>query len=81
MKLVLGLNQGFYTLSQFRFFLWVDLDKEYMKLDIGKVVDHMTRESCIPIDSVKRENDYSSLFLKTGAYIDSNKTNPTYLVG
>ena len=32
-----------------------------MKLDIGKIVDHMTQESYIPTDSVKSDNDYSSL--------------------
>ena len=32
-----------------------------MKLDVGKVVDNMTRGSCIPIDSVKSSDDYSSV--------------------
>ena len=42
----------------------------------------MTRWSCIPIDSVKSSDDYSSFIhnIKAGAYIDSDKTNPTYLV-
>ena len=42
------------------------------------VVDNMTQESCIPIDSMKSSDDYSSLFhnIATGAYIDSDKTNP-----
>jgi len=42
-----------------------------MKLDIGKVVDHMTRESCIPTNSLKRGNDYSSLVhsIGTGALL------------
>jgi len=42
----------------------------------------MTWESCIFIDSVKSSDDYSSLIqnIGTGAYIDSDKTNPTYLV-
>jgi len=52
-----------------------------MKLDVGKIVDHMTRGSCIPFDSVKRGDDYSSLVHGTGAYTDLDKTNPTYLVG
>jgi len=54
-----------------------------MKVDIGKVYDHMTRRSCIPTDSVKSGDDYSSFIhnIVTGAYIDSDKTNPTYLVG
>ena len=32
-----------------------------MKQDVGKVIDHMTQESCIPTDSVKSGDDYSSL--------------------
>jgi len=42
----------------------------------------MTRGSCIPTDSVKSGDDCSSLVHKigTGVYIDSNKTNPAYLV-
>jgi len=57
-------------------------EKEYMKLDVGKVVDYMTRGSCIPTDSVKSDDDCSSLVysIGTGAYIDSDKTNPAYLV-
>ena len=42
-------------------------------------VDNMTRGNYIPIDSVKSSDDYSSLV--TGACIDSDKTNPTHLVG
>ena len=51
-----------------------------MKLDVGKVVDNMTLGSCIPIDSVKDSDDYSSLVhgIGTGACIDSNKTNPAH---
>jgi len=47
------------------------------------VVEHMTRESCIPIDSVKSDDKYSNLIHNTGIgdNIDSNKTNPAYLVG
>ena len=54
-----------------------------MKLDVGKVVDHVTRLNCIPTDSVKRGDDYFSLIhsIGTGAYIDSDKTNLAYLVG
>jgi len=50
----------------------VDLDKEYIKLDIGKVVDHIIWESCTPTDSVKSEDDCSSLVhnIGIGAYID-----------
>ena len=53
-----------------------------MMLDVGKVIDNMTRESCIPIDSVK-SGDYSSLIhsIRTGAHIESDKTNLTYLLG
>ena len=35
--------------------------KEYMKLGVGKVVNNMTRESCIPIGFVKSSDNYSSL--------------------
>ena len=37
-----------------------------MKLDVGKVVDKITRESCIPIDSVKSGDDYFSLVHNIG---------------
>ena len=49
-----------------------------MKLNIGKIVDNITRGSCIPIDSVRSSGDYSSLVhsIGTGACIDSDKTNP-----
>ena len=52
-------------------------EKEYMKLGVGKMVDNMTRGSCIPTGSVKSSNDYSSLahIIGTGACINSNKTN------
>ena len=52
-------------------------EKEYMKLDFGKVVDYMTQGSCIPIDYVKSSDDYSSLVhnIGTRACIDSDKTN------
>ena len=54
-----------------------------MKLFVGKVVDSRTRGSCIPTNSVKNGNDHSNLVHKSGigAYIDSDKTNPAYLVG
>ena len=57
--------------------LMVASGKEYMKLDVGKVVDRNTRWSCIPIDSVKSGEDYSSLVhsIGTGACNDSDKTN------
>ena len=53
-------------------------EKEYMKLDVGKVVDNMTRGSCIP--SVKNSDDYSSLIhsIRTGACNDSDATNPIH---
>ena len=53
-----------------------------MKLDVGKVVDHMTRESSVPTDSMKSD-DYSSLVhsIGTKAHIESDKTNLAYLVG
>ena len=51
-----------------------------MKLDVGKVVDNMTRGSCIPIDSIKNSDDYFNLAhsIRTGACIDSDKTNPAH---
>ena len=54
-------------------------EKEDMKLDVGKVVDNMTRGSSIPIDSV-RSSDYSSLAhsIETGVCIDSDKINLEY---
>ena len=51
--------------------LMVVWEKEYMKLGVGKVVDNMTRGSCIPIGSMKSS-------IGTAACIDSNKTNPAY---
>jgi len=41
-------------------------EKEYMKLDVGKMVDNMTLESCIPVDSIKSSDDYSSLVHSIG---------------
>ena len=40
-----------------------------MKVDVGKVSDHMTRGSCIPTDSVKSGDNCSSLAhsIETGA--------------
>ena len=51
-----------------------------MKLDVGKVVDNMTGGNCIPIDSMKSSDDYSSLIhsIGTEACIDSDKTNPAH---
>ena len=57
-------------------------EKEYMKLDVGNVVDYMTRGNCIPTDSMKNGDDCSSLVrsIETGAYINSDKTNPAHMV-
>ena len=54
-----------------------------MKQDVGKVVNQVTRGSYIPTDSIKSGDDYSSLVhnIRTGAYIDSDKTNPAFFVG
>ena len=54
-----------------------------MKLNVGQVVDSMTRGSCIPIDLVKSCDNHPNIFPNTrvGAYTDSDKTNPSYLVG
>ena len=51
-----------------------------MKLDVGRVVDNMTRKNYIPIDSVKSSDDYSSLVhsIRIGACIDLDKTNPAH---
>ena len=64
------------------FLLEVDLDKEYMKLDVGKVVDHMTWGNCILTDFMKSGDDYSSLVhnIGTETFIGSDKTNQQYLV-
>ena len=64
-------------------FLLVIQEKEYMKLDVGKVIDSMTQESCIPTDSMKSGDDHPNFVHNTGvgAYTDLDKTNPTYLVG
>jgi len=52
-------------------------ENEHVKLDVDRVVDNMTRGSCIPIHSVKSTDDYSSLVhsIGTEAYIDSDKIN------
>ena len=54
-----------------------------MTMIVGKVIDNMARRNCIPIDSVKSRDDYSDFVhnLRIGACIESDKTNPTYLVG
>ena len=54
-----------------------------MELNVGKVVDHMTRGNCIHTDSVKSGEDYSILFhnIGVGACVDSDKTNVAYLFG
>jgi len=51
--------------------LMVVRGKEYMKLDVCKVVDRNTQGSCIPTNSVKSGDDYSSLIhsIGTGAHI------------
>ena len=58
----------------------VVLEKDYMKLDVGKVVDNMTHGSCIPIDSVKSDDNYFNLIHNTGIgnNINSDKTNPAH---
>jgi len=62
--------------------LMVVRGKDYMKLDVGKVVDHNTQGSCIPIDSVKIGDDYSSLVhsIGTAAHIESDNPNSAYKV-
>ena len=53
-----------------------------MKVDVGKIFDHMTQESYIPTDSVKSRDDYSNFVhkLEIGAYVDSDKAWHTWLV-
>ena len=50
---------------------------------VSKVIDSKTRKSFIPTDSVKSGDDCLILVQNTeiGAYIDSDNTNLTYLVG
>jgi len=50
---------------------------------VGKVADNMARGHCIPIDSVKSRDDYSNSVheIEIWVYVDSDKTNMTYLVG
>jgi len=52
--------------------LMVVQEKEYMKLDVGKVVDNNAWGSWISTDSVKSDNDYSTLVhsIGTGAHIE-----------
>ena len=47
------------------------------------MVDRMTRENCIPTDSVKSGDDNFRIVhnIRTGAYIDSDKTNLADLIG
>jgi len=54
-----------------------------MNIIVGKVIDNMTRGSCIPTDSVKSGDDHFNHVHNIGdeTYIDSDKTNPTYLIG
>ena len=50
---------------------------------VGKVVDHMTWGSCIPIDSVKSRDDYSNFVHNIGirACVELDKINLVHLVG
>ena len=52
-------------------------------MNVGKVVDKITRGSCIPNNSVKSEDDCSNLVhnIEIGTYVDSDKINLTYLIG
>jgi len=51
-------------------------------MNVGKMVDKMTRGSCILTDLMNSGDDCSSLVhnIKTGAHVDSDKTNLVYLV-
>ena len=54
-----------------------------MKLNVSKMIDSMTRGSCISTDSVKSGNDYSSLVysIRTGSHIEPDNPNSAYKVG
>ena len=54
-----------------------------MKLNVGKVIDYMTRGSCILIDSVKSRDDYSDFIhnIGIGACVELDKSNPAHVVG
>ena len=55
--------------------------KEYMMLDVDKVVDLSTWGSCIPIDSVKSGDNYSNAYSDpyiTPSSFDSDITNTTF---
>jgi len=56
---------------------------EHMKLNFGKVVDHMTRRNCILTDSMMIGDDYSNLNYNSGigAYVELDKMNLVYFVG
>jgi len=59
-----------------------DLDIEYTKLNVDKIVDSMTQESFIPTDSVKSDDDHPNFVhnIEIRANTNSDKTNPTNLV-
>ena len=48
--------------------LLIVVEKKYIKLNVDKVVDHITRESCIPTDSMKSGDDYSNLVYNNWKY-------------
>ena len=83
LTLSFGLIQGFKIFSKSNFPLLVILEKKDMKLNVGKMVDYMTRGSCIPTDSMMSGDDYSNLVHNTGigVYVESDKINLAYLVG
>ena len=51
-----------------------------MKLDLSKVVDSMTLESCIPTDSVKSGDDHSNLVHNKHVLIQIKPIRHTWLV-
>jgi len=48
-----------------------------MKLNVGKVVNHMTRDSYIPIDFVKSRDDYSNFVHNIGIGHVLSQIRPT----
>jgi len=54
-----------------------------MKLNVEMVVGNMTRGNCILTNSMKSGDNYSNFDYNSGigAYVESDKINPAYLVG
>jgi len=57
--------------------------KRKLEKIVKKVFDSSTRARRVPIDSMKSVDDCTNLGHSSGdgGYIESEKTNPTYLIG